>query len=121
MIGLVAISAGLALGTYVPGGSPLWGMILGLLQAFFFGLIREPEDLAHHDRVGDTRVPGAQNITPRVDMYGDQIGNWGIAGCAVLYYLNSIVWWSVLVPAVAMVLLLLTMKVRLVIKLWGDR
>lgn len=112
MIGLVAYSVGLVAGEYLPGGPLLWGMVTSILCAVYFGLMREPSDIEKHDVAGDSRTPGVQSVTPRVDMYGDQITTWGLAGMATIVFLHSIWWGITLIVALAITALLLVMQVR---------
>jgi hypothetical protein len=114
MIGLVAFAVGLVVGEYLPGGPLLWGAITATVQAIYFGLMREPSDIEKHDLAGDSKIPGAQNVTPRVDMYGDQITNWAIAGAATIVFLHSLWWGVTLILALAITALLLVMKIRLI-------
>jgi hypothetical protein len=121
LVGIVAVCAGFAVGVYIPGGPFLWAAIFGVLQACYFGLMREPADDANHNARGDSRIPGAQGVTPRVDMYGDQITNWGIGLCSVVLYLGSLWWGIVLIVALAITALLLTMQIRIAWEVFGGR
>jgi hypothetical protein len=116
MIGLVVVSVGVVAGEYLPGSLFLWAMLFGWLQAFYFGLVREPQDRVTHQATGDWDKPLAQGVTPKVDMYGDQVGNWGIAGTATILFLATIWWGIVLIVALAITALLLTMA----FKHWHD-
>lgn len=114
MIALVVYSAGIVAGVYFPGDRLLWGAVAAVLCAVYFSFMREPSDMEKHDLKGDSKTPGVQNVTPRIDMYGDQITPWGVAGCAALAYLGVLWWPVVLIAALAITALLLVMKIRLV-------